>query len=570
MASRSDIEAGKAYVRIYAKKDDSLTKIGKSLQSIGTKITALGSAVTAAGGIIIGFGTAAVVQFSNVGDAVDKMASRTGLSTESVSELGHAASLSGTNIESLEVAVRKMQDTLVQASQGSKTAAEAFQRLGLSVTDILKLSPDKQLEAFADALSRIKNPAEQTAAAIDIFGRSGTQLLPLLKSGSKGIQDMRAEARKLGLSLDRETTTSAAQLTDALGRLKSALSGIVTQIGAALAPVVTQASQKIAFITGAVSNWVRHNRTLVVAIGAIGAGLVVIGGLISGVGLGIVSLGAVITSLGTIAAAVFSPLGLVVGGIALLVGSAVYQVYRLTDGFAALKGPVMEVVRLMRGFGLILSQGGIAALATTLEKAGRVLWSFIADALDQLPQLAGWALGRMARVWFDRTMEMYRGLWKIITSIGAALKSALTGDISGAKAILAKGFADLQALAGGFAAGVMKEKPVFRISGETAAAYQALQGDVSTAERRAAFQRQLANQQAYRPPVLYTPPPQPVYPWGQAAIPGQFANMGMSGQTLQAQLLATQRQQLEQQQRQYDQLVMMRRANERLAQGLTF
>lgn len=570
MASRSDIEAGKAFVRIYAKKDDSLTKIGKSLQSIGSKITALGATITAAGGAITGFGTAAVLQFSNVGDAVDKMASRTGLSTEAVTELGHAAGLSGTSVEALENGIRKMQNTLVDVSQGSKKAAESLHRLGLDATALLQLSPDKQFEAFADAIAAIEDPAQRTAAAIDVFGKSGTQLLPLLQSGSKGLAEMRQEARQLGLSMDRETTTSAANLNDALGRLSSAVSGIITQIGAALAPVVTQAAQRIAMIAGAVSNWIRQNRSLVVTVGAVGAGLVVVGSLITGLGLGIVALGTVITSVATVAAAVFSPVGLAIAAVSVAVGAVIYQVYRLTDGFSTLKGPVMEVMRLMRGLGLIMSQGGIASLAETLQKAGRVLWSFMSDILGQLPALAGWALGRMARVWFDRTMEMYRGLWRVIAAIGDALKSALTGDISGAKAILSKGFDDLQKLAGGFAAGVMKEKPVFRISGETAAAYQSLQGDVSTAERRASFQRQLAAQGGYRPPVLYTPPPQPVYPWGQAAAPGRFPMTGLTGQNLQAQQLATQRLQLEQQRRQYDQMVMMRRANERIAQGLTF
>lgn len=190
MADTRGIRAGRAFVELGV--NDKLTSalkaaekrlraFGSSVRDIGLKLFAVGSAVTGA------FLTTAKI-FSDVGDALDKMAGRTGVGVEALSEIGFAAEQSGADMETLEKGLRAMQRTIVEAGSGSKTAADALGRLGLSVDELLALSPERQFKAIADQLARVTDPTIRAATALDIFSRAGTQLLPLMAEGAAGIE----------------------------------------------------------------------------------------------------------------------------------------------------------------------------------------------------------------------------------------------------------------------------------------------------------------------------------------------------------------------------------------------
>jgi hypothetical protein len=154
-----------------------LRQIAARLRTFGTLVGSIGAGLSGASAAVLGPLVAAVAYFSSVGDAVEKMAARTGMSAEAVSEFGHAADLSGTDIGTVETAVRRMQQTISDAATGAQMSAEALGRLGLSASNLVGLSPDQQLAALADKIAAIQDPAQRTAVAMDIFGRSGTQLL---------------------------------------------------------------------------------------------------------------------------------------------------------------------------------------------------------------------------------------------------------------------------------------------------------------------------------------------------------------------------------------------------------
>ena len=110
MAGGQAVRAGRAFVEIVLrnKVKQGLDQVAKQLRTFGKVTSAIGAGLTAASASVIGPLAAAVSHFSSAGDAVDKMAARTGLSTEAVSELAHAADLSGTNVETLDVETREL------------------------------------------------------------------------------------------------------------------------------------------------------------------------------------------------------------------------------------------------------------------------------------------------------------------------------------------------------------------------------------------------------------------------------------------------------------------------------
>ncbi len=90
-----------------------------------------------------------------------------------------------------------------QAAMVGGPAADALDRLGLSVKTIAGESADQAFKDIADGIAGVTNPAERARLAVDIFGKSGQKLLPLMMEGAAGIAAAQAEAEKLGISFSR-------------------------------------------------------------------------------------------------------------------------------------------------------------------------------------------------------------------------------------------------------------------------------------------------------------------------------------------------------------------------------
>ena len=97
--------------------------LNKSIQQAQTRLTKFRSAATKAfgalrraalgaavigGTAIVGFAITAVKSFAETGDAIQKMSLRTGISTVALSELGFAAEQSGTSLDTVEKAAKRM------------------------------------------------------------------------------------------------------------------------------------------------------------------------------------------------------------------------------------------------------------------------------------------------------------------------------------------------------------------------------------------------------------------------------------------------------------------------------
>jgi len=206
---------------------------------------AVGAAVgVAAVAGVAAFAKSSISAFAEAGDEVQKMALRTGFSTVALSELRHAAQLSGTSISSMENGVKRMQRTLLDAEQGLSTAVDAMELLGVNMDDVAGKSPEEQFRIMTEALAGVEDASKRSAIAQQVFGRAGTQLLPMLAAGKQGLADMRQEAHDLGIVFDQEGADSAAEYQDSLTKLKGAFQGIQFAIGKALVPVLIPLIEK--------------------------------------------------------------------------------------------------------------------------------------------------------------------------------------------------------------------------------------------------------------------------------------------------------------------------------------
>ena len=436
MASPSGIRAGQAFVELFA--DDS--RLVRGLKAASKRLKAWGQSVTAAGQRMLSAGTAAVGGllgasgvFASMGDTLAKASQRTGIGVERLSELAYAAEQSGADLETLEAGVRKMQKALAEAAVGSESARSALAALGLSITQLAGLSPDKQFMLIADRLSRIADPTLRAAAAMELFGRSGTQLLPMIADGAAGMETLSRRARELGLVMSTEDAQAAVVFGDLVSDLWKTVKMGVFVIGAALAPILSDLAERVMGVIKSVSDWIKQNKDVVVtvfkvaaAVAAGGAALVALGGLISGVGFAFgtlatiaSSVGAALGAIGTVLGAILSPIGLVITAVAALGG---YLLYVSGAGAQALSWLGQQ----------------FAALRDTALAA----WHGISDAL------AAGDIGLAAKIlWLTLKMEWQRGIaWLNEKWIGfkETFMAVATEAVYGTAKILTKAWAGIQ------------------------------------------------------------------------------------------------------------------------------
>jgi len=179
--------------------DDQASKVlegiqGK-IQGMSAGLKKAGIPMTAAGTAIVGSMALSVKSFAEAGDEVQKMAIKTGFSTEALSEWRYMAELGGTSLDAVEKGIKKMASTLEDAKDGLSTTTLAFDKLGVNVDDLKGKSPEETFNILTEAIANIEDPLERSALAGDIFGRAGTDLLPILDQGIEAMAAQRQETR---------------------------------------------------------------------------------------------------------------------------------------------------------------------------------------------------------------------------------------------------------------------------------------------------------------------------------------------------------------------------------------
>lgn len=187
-------------------------KIGLETNAFETGLARLqnkvGSFAKGIGGLVVGAFAfdkllSAMTNAINKGDQLQDLANKFGISASQLQLLGNAAELSGASLESVAAALNKAAVNAQKAGQ-DKNLAEGFAKIGLSLADLQKATPQDILMKFADAAASGAIQGQEFALAVQLMGRSATDLLPTFQQGSAAI---RAQGEAMGVWSD---TTIAA------------------------------------------------------------------------------------------------------------------------------------------------------------------------------------------------------------------------------------------------------------------------------------------------------------------------------------------------------------------------
>lgn len=236
-----------------AKVQEGLKKIGdvagKGLQaSIDLTVNGIKAMATASAGAITALGGLAV-KAGAMADDLNTLASTTGLSTAELQKFAYASDLIDVSTETLAGSLKKLTANMNSAQKGTGTQADAFKKLGVNIknADGTLRNNNEVFEETIRALGKIKNETERDATAMTLFGKSATELNPLIEGGIDTLEEMGKQADKLGLILSQDALDGANAFNDQLDILKAngkqTFQVIGTEIASQLAPAMEKVNE---------------------------------------------------------------------------------------------------------------------------------------------------------------------------------------------------------------------------------------------------------------------------------------------------------------------------------------
>lgn len=406
----------------------SLDKANNQTTGLSNAFSKLGGVAKNAAGVMAGLGAAAVGGLTVLGkqaidraDNINDLSQRTGVGVESLSKFGAAAEDAGSSLDEVGKAMGKLAKGIVDpASQ----ANEALRSIGISSTDARgKIrSVDEIMLDLADKFSKLPDGAEKTALAMQIFGKSGANLIPMLNGGREAISQYSA-------TVTTEMAQAADQFNDAINMIMRELAGPFNQAITAALPYITQLAQQLgAALPGAIQAAIPVISGFLAILGQIGQWFATLTpqqqGFVAGAAaltVAFIALAPAITAVIT----VFTAIGPLLAGIS----AAMAAIPALIAGWAGAIGPLVAGLGTLGQIliGVFTGPVGWVALAAA---AGVAIYAF-RDQIGQAFQAIGQALSLAAQnfkvIFIDPVVAGFKAVVQFVdTSFVQPLNQAIT------------------------------------------------------------------------------------------------------------------------------------------------
>lgn len=366
-----------------------LKALSEEFKQVGTKLESAGQAMKgvsmAAAGVVASLG-AVSYKAGVAADDLNTLSKVTGIGTDQLQKYSYAANLVDVSVDSIAKANKKLTKNAYEAANGSKAQAEAFEAIGVSVTDSNGQLRDSEaiFQDVISALGTMTNETERDALAQTLMGKSAAELNPLIEDGGETYKRVADTLKKYNLDyVDQETLDKANEFNDEIDTLKLLGSVAFAQVGSQLAGYLAPALEKVVDLVGKFANWLSKLSPETLAV------------------------------IGTIAAIVagIAPLLLILGKLAFAISSIISLMGVIGPAFAALAGPVGIAIAAIAAIIAI----GVALYKNwdTIKQKLGVLRDFIIGAWNKVKE----ALKTAAKAIFDYMTWPYRKAWDIIKGI---------------------------------------------------------------------------------------------------------------------------------------------------------
>lgn len=392
-----------------------LRKVGNvNLQAAAGQVKEVGNKLTAAGNAMRGISTAAAAVTAAIGaltvksgkwaDDLNTMSKRYSIGTDQLQMYAAAAKLVDVDVDTIAKTHVKLEKSMAGAQDGTGAAAEAFEALGVSVTnaDGSLRSGDEVWNETIAALGQVENETERDALAMQLLGKSASELNPLIEDGGETYKQFAETMAKYNLEfIDQETLDAANEFNNSLDTIKSigmiAFQELGTQLAATFAPIM----EKVVDLVGRLAEWISNlsPRTQAI-IGTIAAVIAVAAPLLLGLGKVAFAISSIMSLIGVIGPAIgglMSGALLPIIGIVAAVVAAGILLYKnwdkikafaiqlkdkLVEAFTAIKTKVASIFNAIKTAMLTPFNTAVNLIRTAINK----IKSIINGAKLQLPK----------------------------------------------------------------------------------------------------------------------------------------------------------------------------------------
>lgn len=215
-----------------------IQNFGIATQRVGVSLT---SNLTAPIAAVTGAAVAGAVQLGNYADRILDLEQMTGLSTDALQAFEQVAIEAGVSTETLANSARMLTTRLSATGNESLEFADAMAALGVETmnADGGLRNMDELLPDILRNLADMDNTTERNAVAMDVFGRSASDVLPVLGLGSERIDEITQSAIDMGLVLDRDALNAANNFRIAQEQLRDQMGRVAREVGVAVIPIMT-------------------------------------------------------------------------------------------------------------------------------------------------------------------------------------------------------------------------------------------------------------------------------------------------------------------------------------------
>lgn len=246
-----------------------LADIGKSLGGLSAGAVAAGAAFAGVGVAIAGVVKGAVSLEKEV-ENIERSARLLGGSFEFMQALKVSADRVGRSFTELQEPIARFLNTTQRIKDGDEKLAESFAKVGISIDDVNKKSPEDLLKQLTQNLKEIEDPAKRAAAEIAIFGEQGPKIRDTLGGFADAGKDIEAAAGGFS-AFDRE---QFAKLDGAFNKLITSGQALLKNVIVPFIPAIVAVSDGLGnFVAGLSSSWQALGRVFEPVITAIGKGI---------------------------------------------------------------------------------------------------------------------------------------------------------------------------------------------------------------------------------------------------------------------------------------------------------
>jgi hypothetical protein len=170
-------------------------------------------------------------------EKIQHLSQEFGMTAAQIQQLQGVATATGVPIDALTRGMAFLDRNMANAAMGAKNTKQAMDAVGISMND--GRDQMAKLETVADKFANMADGPKKVALAMQLFGRSGKELIPILNLGAQGIEELNQKMDDYGVR-NEEAAAKGAILAENVNETKLGFMGIDNVLMDALAPAFTE------------------------------------------------------------------------------------------------------------------------------------------------------------------------------------------------------------------------------------------------------------------------------------------------------------------------------------------